>query len=52
MDDNIIIGVGLAKNVFQLHGTSRDGTLKTQSPPAKDWSQNIRPDFRRARQNL
>ena len=25
MEDNIIIGVDLAKNVFQLHGASRDG---------------------------
>ncbi len=25
MDDNIIIGIDLAKNVFQLHGASRDG---------------------------
>lgn len=25
MEDNIIIGIDLAKNVFQLHGASRDG---------------------------
>ena len=27
MDDNIIIGVDLAKSVFQLHGATRDGTI-------------------------
>lgn len=27
MDDTIIIGVDLAKSVFQLHGASRDGTV-------------------------
>jgi len=25
MEDSIIIGIDLAKNVFQLHGASRDG---------------------------
>jgi len=25
MEDNIIIGIDLAKNVFQLHGASQDG---------------------------
>jgi transposase len=27
MDEDIIIGVDLAKNVFQLHGASRDGQV-------------------------
>jgi transposase len=27
MDKNIIIGVDLAKNIFQLHGAQRDGTV-------------------------
>jgi len=27
MEDNIIIGIGLAKNVFQLHGASRAGDV-------------------------
>jgi hypothetical protein len=30
----------------------RDGLLKTQSTPAKNWGQNIRSDVRRAQQNL
>jgi transposase len=27
MDNDIIIGIDLAKNVFQLHGARRDGTV-------------------------
>ncbi len=27
MDDNIIIGVDLAKSVFQLHGATCDGAV-------------------------